>query len=459
MLVYTITKGNNKSFVYDIYHGIQGEKGDQGIQGEQGIQGVPGTAATIQVGNVTSGAAPSVTNVGTSNAAIFDFVLEKGDKGDQGDKGQAAGFGTPTASATALPVGSDPTVSVTASGDPTQKVFAFSFGIPSGGDDNVQADWNQTNTSADDYIKNKPTIPVVATAIAAGDTGYTTGDQVYTALQNFEADVYDIRSWKYKETENQIQFYLYKNGAPASNLNLTAWLTAMASSGSSKSESYMPVTAGNAGLYIIDLTQNAYTALKDLDPQYRSINMTLKTGTYPNYTELCGASGTFFRSKPATSIASGENGFTTGDQVYTALQSAGHDVYEFGQIRFTNFSNTPKIEAYLFKNGEQLKDTNVYYDVKYGPYTEQAFVRGGTTNTGSSGSVVIDISSAVASHPEYRTFFIRINKSSSDPTMLCAATVQREWQATSIASGDIGYTTGDQVYQVVGDVETLLAAL
>lgn len=27
------------------------------------------------------------------------------------------------------------------------------------GSDNVQSDWNQTDTTADDYIKNKPTIP------------------------------------------------------------------------------------------------------------------------------------------------------------------------------------------------------------------------------------------------------------------------------------------------------------
>ena len=32
-------------------------------------------------------------------------------------------------------------------------------GIQSGAEVNVQADWNQTNSSADDYIKNKPTIP------------------------------------------------------------------------------------------------------------------------------------------------------------------------------------------------------------------------------------------------------------------------------------------------------------
>lgn len=32
-------------------------------------------------------------------------------------------------------------------------------GIEAGAEQNVQADWNQTNSSADDYIKNKPTIP------------------------------------------------------------------------------------------------------------------------------------------------------------------------------------------------------------------------------------------------------------------------------------------------------------
>ena len=64
--------------------GPQGEKGDQG---EQGVQGVPGEAATIQVGTVTSGDTPSVINSGTSQAAIFDFVLQQGAKGEQGIQG------------------------------------------------------------------------------------------------------------------------------------------------------------------------------------------------------------------------------------------------------------------------------------------------------------------------------------------------------------------------------------
>lgn len=76
--------------------GIQGPKGDTGEQGPQGIQGVQGEqgpqgdAATIEVGTVTTGTAgtaASVTNTGTENAAIFNFVIPQGAKGEKGDTG------------------------------------------------------------------------------------------------------------------------------------------------------------------------------------------------------------------------------------------------------------------------------------------------------------------------------------------------------------------------------------
>lgn len=67
--------------------GPQGEQGPKGDKGDKGDTGNDGTAATISVGNVTGGATASVTNTGTSSAAVFDFVLPKGDKGDTGDVG------------------------------------------------------------------------------------------------------------------------------------------------------------------------------------------------------------------------------------------------------------------------------------------------------------------------------------------------------------------------------------
>lgn len=51
------------------------------------LDGSKGDAATLSIGNVTSGNEPSVTNVGTINDAILDIVLPKGIKGETGDKG------------------------------------------------------------------------------------------------------------------------------------------------------------------------------------------------------------------------------------------------------------------------------------------------------------------------------------------------------------------------------------
>ena len=60
------------------------------MNGAQGEQGEPGQAATITVGNTTTGAAgtnASVTNSGTSNAAILNFTIPRGDTGAPGKDG------------------------------------------------------------------------------------------------------------------------------------------------------------------------------------------------------------------------------------------------------------------------------------------------------------------------------------------------------------------------------------
>ena len=55
--------------------------------GSVGPQGPAGKAATIQIGSVTSGAAPAVTNSGTETDAVLDFVLQQGPQGEQGPQG------------------------------------------------------------------------------------------------------------------------------------------------------------------------------------------------------------------------------------------------------------------------------------------------------------------------------------------------------------------------------------
>ena len=76
--------------------GIQGATGPQGPEGQQGIKGDQGDAATISVGTTTTldaGADATVTNSGTTSAAVFNFGIPKGAKGDKGDKGEKGDTG------------------------------------------------------------------------------------------------------------------------------------------------------------------------------------------------------------------------------------------------------------------------------------------------------------------------------------------------------------------------------
>ena len=74
--------------------GLKGDKGNPGAKGDTGGPGTPGKdgeAATITVGSTTTGDAgtdASVTNSGTTSAAVLDFTIPKGDKGDTGDTGE-----------------------------------------------------------------------------------------------------------------------------------------------------------------------------------------------------------------------------------------------------------------------------------------------------------------------------------------------------------------------------------
>lgn len=73
--------------------GPKGDTGDQGPQGPAGEDGQPGPAgqaATIAVGNTTTGepgTQAQVTNSGNQNAAIFNFTIPRGAQGPKGDTG------------------------------------------------------------------------------------------------------------------------------------------------------------------------------------------------------------------------------------------------------------------------------------------------------------------------------------------------------------------------------------
>ena len=82
----------------------------------QMVGGPKGEAATVTVGTVTTGAPSSVTNSGSSSAAVLDFVLEQGATGDTGPANTLA-IGTvtsgPTADATITGTAPNQTLSLT----------------------------------------------------------------------------------------------------------------------------------------------------------------------------------------------------------------------------------------------------------------------------------------------------------------------------------------------------------
>ena len=76
--------------------GDTGDTGPMGPTGPTGPQGPTGEAATVTVGSTTTlnpGQSATVTNSGTSGAAVLNFGRPKGEKGDTGATGATGATG------------------------------------------------------------------------------------------------------------------------------------------------------------------------------------------------------------------------------------------------------------------------------------------------------------------------------------------------------------------------------
>lgn len=98
-----------------------------GMQGPQGIQGETGDAATVAVGSTTTGIAGSlatVTNAGTTSAAVLNFTIPRGNTGATGETGSQGPSGTVAVGSTSTGAeGTD--AAVTNSGTSTNAVLEF----------------------------------------------------------------------------------------------------------------------------------------------------------------------------------------------------------------------------------------------------------------------------------------------------------------------------------------------
>ena len=111
--------------------GLQGSPGATGPQGPQGVTGptgatgatgIPGGAATVEVGNVTTGAPGTnaeVSNAGTAQNALLNFVIPQGSTGPTGPTGAAGPTGPTGPTGAAGPTGPTGPTGATGATGPT----------------------------------------------------------------------------------------------------------------------------------------------------------------------------------------------------------------------------------------------------------------------------------------------------------------------------------------------------
>ena len=196
----TVTK-TTESGHYKLTFGIpKGAKGDKGNKGDTGETGETGTSITSIRKTGTSGLVDTYT-ITFSDSTTTTFTVTNGQNGsgsvaDVLQNGVSVLDGD-TARVTVPTKTSDLTNDsgfltqhqdisgkvdkVTGKGLSTNDYTTAEkdklAGIAAGAEVNVQSDWNQTTTTADDFIKNKPAIPTKVSDLT-NDSGYIGGDVV-----------------------------------------------------------------------------------------------------------------------------------------------------------------------------------------------------------------------------------------------------------------------------------------
>lgn len=195
----TITNGQD---------GQDGRDGSDGQDGKDGKDGKDGQAATITVGTTSTGQPgtnASVSNSGTSSAAILNFTIPRGATGATGATGAPGKDGIDGKDGKDGSDGEDgfsPIANVTKSGDTatitiTDKNGTTTAQISDGAGASITVDDELSSTSTNP-VQNRvinsalsakadsSDIPTAGTIIS-GSTGYATGGDVYDAIGDVES--------------------------------------------------------------------------------------------------------------------------------------------------------------------------------------------------------------------------------------------------------------------------------
>ena len=145
-----------------------------GPQGAVGASGSPGASATVAVGAVSTGAAGSnaiVTNSGSSSAAIFNFIIPRGDTGATGPSGTPGPSGATGVVAATFPI-------IYSSGTQTVGIIAATA---SGDGSMSAADKTKLDGVASGATANSPDATLLDRANHTGTQAGSTITGAYTA--------------------------------------------------------------------------------------------------------------------------------------------------------------------------------------------------------------------------------------------------------------------------------------
>jgi len=159
--------------------GIQGPQGETGPQGPQGIQGPKGDTGEQGPKGDTGPQGPKGDTGEQGPKGETGSQGPQGETGPQGEQGQAGPQG-PTGDSGVY-------IGTTAPSDPDVNVWIN----PSGTMSFIQSDWNETDSTASDYIRNKPNLSlkedksnkVTAISSSSTNTQYPSAKCVYDAIQ------------------------------------------------------------------------------------------------------------------------------------------------------------------------------------------------------------------------------------------------------------------------------------